>query len=47
LFARYMKIGTSDAEEWEHAQDAVSVNCDLLPDLVTVIKDEYPVAPTP
>ena len=30
----FMKIGTTDDEEWEHVQDAVNVYCDLLPDPV-------------
>ena len=41
LVPGFMKIGTTDDEEWEHVQDAVNVYCDLLPDPVTVVKGEY------
>jgi len=41
LVPRFMKIGTTDDEEWEHMQDAVNVYCDLLPDPVTVVNGEY------
>jgi len=36
LVPGFMKIGTTDDEEWEHVQDAVNVYCDLLPYPVTV-----------
>ena len=36
LVPGFMKIGTTDDDEWEHVQDAVNAYCDLLPDPVTV-----------
>ena len=41
LVPGFMKIGTTDDEEWERMKDAVNVYCDSLPDPVTVVKGVY------